>query len=755
MAVSQELVAKFKADTSDFNKKVKGVKREIETVGVSSKKMSKEVTASADTASRAFKGMGVSVTRVTAVLGTATVAVGAFSIKVGSDMESATRRIEAMLGSVQKADFVLNNLRQAGYDTGASVVALTQSYGKLATFVENGSISLQESVDIQKGLTNTATALGASNEQLSTVMYGLSQAMGSGIVRAEEFNQVTEPLPGIINRMEEATGLASGELRKMINDGLITSEMFKDILIPALGSFETQAVEMQETLKVQSGIMSNTAVALGEDLYDGIAPALTGLIGLLNDFSQRFVSVKRASKDELSRRLAETNELYKQASETNFGRYNANKPKRLMDLNAQQQELMAARFPLPVIDDVDGGTEKPITADPKTVALLARLRGQKGKGSAKGKTKISEAQKEENEQIRIRERAIASAKRVISTSEAEASTMRMLSHEKKIAIELNKLQSVGISENSKQYENLSIALQKALLVEAQMKETVDLENYVRNKNNENEALADQAKFIGMTSSEIEQYNIHKELQIDLEKKSIELTKAGFEEYKKTATALAEQKALIAESNKEKEDSFSGGIKSLMARAREDILTEADIIQQGYDIMSSNITDSLVGLADGTKNSFKEMASSIVNDIQRVIVKALIMRAVTGIVGSFAGGATSTGGGSIGANGASGFQLSGARANGGYVGANKSYLVGERGAEILTMGSQGGYITSNDKSMGPGGSTTINIDARGASNGVEQEIRKVMNDVINLKKQVPNIAISAVREQNSRSGNFLR
>jgi hypothetical protein len=50
---------------------------------------------------------------------------------------------------------------------------------------------------------------------------------------------------------------------------------------------------------------------------------------------------------------------------------------------------------------------------------------------------------------------------------------------------------------------------------------------------------------------------------------------------------------------------------------------------------------------------------------------------------------------------------GKRASGGPVSAGKSYLVGEKGPEILTMGSGGGYITPNHK-LGNGDSPTVQV-----------------------------------------------
>jgi len=71
----------------------------------------------------------------------------------------------------------------------------------------------------------------------------------------------------------------------------------------------------------------------------------------------------------------------------------------------------------------------------------------------------------------------------------------------------------------------------------------------------------------------------------------------------------------------------------------------------------------------------------------------------------------------------------ARATGGQVRGGQSYLVGERGPELLTMGGSG-RISSNDQlkqAVGGGGGITIinNVDARGADASVDQKIRLAM------------------------------
>ena len=76
---------------------------------------------------------------------------------------------------------------------------------------------------------------------------------------------------------------------------------------------------------------------------------------------------------------------------------------------------------------------------------------------------------------------------------------------------------------------------------------------------------------------------------------------------------------------------------------------------------------------------------------------------------------------------------GPRAMGGPVSAGTSYLVGERGPEILTMGAGSGYITPNHAM---GGSTVYNIEA-GA------DVATIMAEVIPALERTKNAAVGEV------------
>ena len=153
------------------------------------------------------------------------------------------------------------------------------------------------------------------------------------------------------------------------------------------------------------------------------------------------------------------------------------------------------------------------------------------------------------------------------------------------------------------------------------------------------------------------------------------------------------------------------------------------VEQG---IVENLTDAVMG----TK-TLAEAAINVLNQLKRKLIELAIQRAVSGIgnfignalIGAFTGGSKLPSSAKLGAAAtkmtgipSGGDLLKGSfnitpKAKGGPVSAGGSYLVGERGPEILQMGSRGGNIIPNN-AIGGGGTTnnmiTVNVDASGTS-----------------------------------------
>lgn len=139
---------------------------------------------------------------------------------------------------------------------------LAGSYSRILTLENAGMVNREQGRAILEGMSNAASALGASNAQLEQSMYGMAQGFSAGILRAEELNQVTEPLPGLLQELDKAAGLTSGGFRKLVIDGKVTSSMFRDTLITALQSYQGAAADTADNMSAKLANLENSFINL-------------------------------------------------------------------------------------------------------------------------------------------------------------------------------------------------------------------------------------------------------------------------------------------------------------------------------------------------------------------------------------------------------------------------------------------------------------------------------------------------------------
>ena len=154
------------------------------------------------------------------------------------NLETRLQGVTAKTGDYAGAVAFLDVLTARHHKT---ISDMAGGYANLLALEESGIVTRREAQQITEGLSNAQSFLGASGEQLKQVMFGLGQALSSPVVHAEELNQVMEPLPGLLAKMDKAAGLPAGGFRQLVNEGKITSEMFKTVLVRALADFEGAA----------------------------------------------------------------------------------------------------------------------------------------------------------------------------------------------------------------------------------------------------------------------------------------------------------------------------------------------------------------------------------------------------------------------------------------------------------------------------------------------------------------------------------
>ena len=163
-------------------------------------------------------------------------------IQYADAWQSATNRIQLFTSTAAETEQRLDAIFDISQRTATELGATASLYSRLALVQKDLGASSKELLEFTEGVGQALAISGADSNTARGALIQLSQAMGSGIVRAEEFNSILEGAPRIAQAV--ATGLygASGSvarLRKELLEGNVTSTAF-------FNAFQTQLPALNE-----------------------------------------------------------------------------------------------------------------------------------------------------------------------------------------------------------------------------------------------------------------------------------------------------------------------------------------------------------------------------------------------------------------------------------------------------------------------------------------------------------------------------
>lgn len=204
---------------------------------------------------------------------------------------------------------IFDRLFAAAQKNAAPIESLVELYGRAALVQKELGVSSEELLRFTEGVAAALRVSGKSAAESSGALLQLSQALGSGVVRAEEFNSILEgalPIAQAAARGLEEAGGSVAKLRQLVIDGKVSSEAFFRAFEAGQGSLEKLAETTDITLGGAMTRLENSFIRLVGSINDsthasdalkgalgGLATAFDGLPGLVEAF--------RAKLDELNK----------------------------------------------------------------------------------------------------------------------------------------------------------------------------------------------------------------------------------------------------------------------------------------------------------------------------------------------------------------------------------------------------------------------------------------------------------------------
>ena len=259
--------------------------------------------------------------------GVATAQTGAKVSSVGSLARSAIAPVLALGAAVgiggfaseaieasDATDKFVSTLQFSGLDT-STIDRLKESAQKYADetvydLADIQQITAQLASNGVNGFDKLAEAAGNLNavaggnaDTFRSVGMVMTQTAGQGKLTTENFNQLSDAIPGASGKIQKALldmGAYTGNFRDAMQKGEISADEFNAAILQ-LGSDETAvaAARSTKTIEGAAGNLQATVVGAIKDLIDYVKPAITGLMGWMADTIGGSVTWIKQHKDEM------------------------------------------------------------------------------------------------------------------------------------------------------------------------------------------------------------------------------------------------------------------------------------------------------------------------------------------------------------------------------------------------------------------------------------------------------------------------
>ena len=159
-----------------------------------------------------------------------------------------TARMATATGSTQASAATMAAAKQVASEYGAPLAEVGGLYVRLTNAIKPLGGGLKEVNVLAESMAAALKKDGASAAEAGSAIQQFSQAMAAGKLGGEEFNSVAEAAPSLLMALADGMGVARGELKKMAEEGKLTSAVMVQALAKSLPQLRADAKAAGDTI---------------------------------------------------------------------------------------------------------------------------------------------------------------------------------------------------------------------------------------------------------------------------------------------------------------------------------------------------------------------------------------------------------------------------------------------------------------------------------------------------------------------------
>ena len=181
-------------------------------------------------------------------------------IDLSDQLTSTTARINLMNDGLQSTQDLQNMIYLSAERSRGAYQTTADAVSKLGLMAGDAFSSSEEIIAFTEQLNKQFTIAGTEAAGIDAAMLQLTQAMGSGVLRGEEYNSILEQAPNIIQAIADYMEVPKGQLKDMAAEGQITAEIVKNAMFAAADETNAKFESMPKTFNQIWTSFQNTAL---------------------------------------------------------------------------------------------------------------------------------------------------------------------------------------------------------------------------------------------------------------------------------------------------------------------------------------------------------------------------------------------------------------------------------------------------------------------------------------------------------------
>lgn len=203
-------------------------------------------------------------------------------VQSGSRLEQLRTSYTSLFGSIEAADSAIAKLRAAAQDPGLTFDVAARGAQRFASL----GISIDESIQLMRGLANSAALSGTSLDQLDEGARQLFQVLARGKIEQEDLNSLTERFGTIARVVRKEYGATADDINKNLEQAGKTVRDFAREITALEGAPRASAETLANAMSNLNNALEEVRSEIGTELIPVVKQITQFLVDLLQAWNR-------------------------------------------------------------------------------------------------------------------------------------------------------------------------------------------------------------------------------------------------------------------------------------------------------------------------------------------------------------------------------------------------------------------------------------------------------------------------------------